>query len=261
MNILYYIEKLFDTYFAYLPRPQPKNTKTNPTFITAHRGAHCSHPLIQENTHDAFERALDLGCYGIEFDIHASADNVLVVNHDPTLKRLWGHDIAINALHFKDIRALVPSLPTLTEVIERYGKRMHLFIEVKAPFDATEALADTLKSLIPCEDYHLLSLEAATLPLLIPFPKESLLLVPMHNNVNQFCKLSLKQHFGGVLAHYFLLRDWQINQLRAAHQLIGVGFVDSKLSLYREINRGIPFLFTNNAADIMNAFNALATAR
>ena len=134
---------------------------------------------------------------------------------------------------------------------------MHLFIELKAPFNAIKALSETLKSLTPCKDYHLLSLEAATLPLLTPFPKESLLLVPVHNNVNQFCKLSMQQHFGGVLAHYFLLRESQINQLRAANQLIGVGFVDSKNSLYREMNRGIPFLFTNNAADIMNALNAL----
>lgn len=261
MNILDYLEKSLDTYFACLPRPQPKITQTNPTYITAHRGAHCKQPLIRENTLAAFERALDLGCYGIEFDIHASADNIIMVNHDLTLKRLWGHDVAINALTFKDIRALVPAIPTLTEVIERYGKRMHLFIELKAPFHAIDVLAETLKTLAPCDDYHLLSLEAETLPLLTPFPKESLLLVPVHHNVSQFCKLSLEQSFGGVLAHYFLLRNKQIKQLRAAHQLIGAGFVDSKRSLYREMNRGIQFLFTNNASVTMAALNALGTAR
>lgn len=261
MNILHYMEKSLDTYFAYFPRPQPNINPSNPIYITAHRGAHGTHPMIQENTHAAFERALQLGCYGIELDIHASADNILVVNHDPTLKRLWGHDVAINALPLKDLRALVPTLPTLAEVIDRYGKRMHLFIELKAPFDATEPLAKALESLTPCEDYHLLSLEAATLPLLSQFPKESQLLVPVHNNVNQFCDLSLQQDFGGILAHYFLLRDRQIHQLKEAQQLIGVGFVDSKFSLYREIKRGIPFLFTNNAANVMKALQALEIDR
>lgn len=35
----------------------------------------------------AIERALDAGATGIELDVHASADGVLVVCHDPTLER------------------------------------------------------------------------------------------------------------------------------------------------------------------------------
>ena len=43
----------------------------------------------------------------------------------------------------------------------------------------------------------------------------------------------------------------KIKRLRKAQQEIGVGFVDSKLSLYREVNRGIEWIFTNQAAKII----------
>lgn len=247
MNILHRIEKLIDTCVAYLPRHRPKIKDVTSIRLVAHRGAHDHGSQIQENTHAAFERALHLGCYGIELDVHTSADGVLVVNHDPTLKRLWGHDVAINTQGFHELRTLVPSLPSLSEVVTKYGKRMHLFIELKAPFTAARELTEALKTLTPCADYHLLCLDETIFPSLTLFPREACLLVPVHNNVNKFCQLSLQKHYGGILGHYLLLNDQQIGRLRAANQLVGVGFVDSKFSLYRELHRGISLLFTNNA--------------
>ena len=257
MNILHRIEKWVDKYFAHLPRRQPTKHAINKAQVIAHRGAHDTALLIQENTHAAFERARVLGCYGIEFDIHATSDGVVVVNHDPTSTRLWGHDVAINTLTFRELRELVPSLPSLADVVTHYGKRMHLFIELKAPFAATYALADTLKDLTPSVDYHLLCLDEQVFPTLTSFPNESLLLVPIHNNVNTFCNLSLEKHYGGVLGHYFLLSNRQVKRLQGANQRVGVGFVDSKFSLYRELNRGINLLFTNNAATVSACLQTL----
>ncbi len=258
--LLHRIEKLIDTYFAHLPRRKPE-TADKSVRLVAHRGAHDHALAIHENTHAAFKRALDLGCEGIEFDIHASKDGVIVVNHDPTLKRLWGHDVAISALRFDELRTLVPQLPSLAEVVTKYGKRMHLFIELKAPFVAVQELANTLKDLTPSKDYHLLCLDEAVLPTLTLFPKESLLLVPVHNNVNQFCKISLQQQYGGILGHYLLLSNRQIKRLVTVNQLAGVGFVDSKLSLYRELNRGINLLFTNNAATVALSLQELRKSK
>lgn len=257
MNILHRIEKIIDSYFAYLPRHKPHKNNSEVRLI-AHRGAH-DHD-IQENTHAAFQRALELGCDGIEFDIHASADGVIVVNHDPTLKRLWGHDVAIKELSFKELRKLAPELPSLQEVVERYGKQMHLFIELKSPFVAIQELADSLQTLMPCEDYYLLCLDDTVLPTLTLFPKPSLLLVPVHNNVRRFCKLSQQNQYGGVLGHYLLFSNRQIQGLKKLNQIAGVGFVDSKFSLYRELNRDIAFLFTNNAANVTACLKKLRSA-
>ncbi|NDH69559.1 MAG: glycerophosphodiester phosphodiesterase [Gammaproteobacteria bacterium] len=79
---MHYSEKLIDLCFASWPRSAPHLTSFNLPHLIAHRGAHDKASFIQENTHHAFERALNLGCYGIELDIHATADGVVVVNHD-----------------------------------------------------------------------------------------------------------------------------------------------------------------------------------
>ncbi|WP_237759234.1 hypothetical protein [Legionella erythra] len=47
-----------------------------------------------------------------------------------------------------------------------------------------------------------------------------------------------------------LLSNKKIKALKAAGQQVGVGFIDSKNSLYRELNRGIRWVFTNRAEHI-----------
>lgn len=257
-TLLHRLEKWVDTCMAHLPRPRPAEANITNARLVAHRGAHDTKLQIIENTHAAFERSVQLGCHGIELDVQTCADNTLVINHDPTLKRLWGHDVAINTVDVQTLHALAPAVPRLSEVVHRYGKRIHLFIELKAPFTNVKELAIALQSLTPCEDYHLISLDATMLPLLATcFPKTGLILVPVHNNVNAFCTLSLEQHYGGVLGHYLLLNNRQIKRLVNANQLIGVGFVDSTFSLYRELNRGLQYLFSNNVAIIADSLQKL----
>ncbi len=115
------------------------------------------------------------------------------------------------------------------------AKKMHLFIEIKTPFTAVKALADVLQNLEPCVDYHLISLDFKIFSTLHLFPKNAFLLVPTHHNVNAYCNLSLEHQYGGVLGHYLLLNNRKIKELKTANQMVGVGFVDSKYSLYREL--------------------------
>ena len=53
-----------------MPRPE----------IIAHRGASRERP---ENTLAAFERAIELGAGGVEFDVHLHPDGALRIHHDP----------------------------------------------------------------------------------------------------------------------------------------------------------------------------------
>ena len=91
--------------------------------LLGHRGARRYAP---ENTLAAFELALDHGCNGIEFDVRCTADACAVVCHDPRFRRL---DVASNtrsSLIEKD-----SCLPVLKDVIEQFGPRAFLYIEVK----------------------------------------------------------------------------------------------------------------------------------
>nr|WP_229680284.1 glycerophosphodiester phosphodiesterase [Saccharopolyspora subtropica] len=53
----------------------------------AHRGWHLGELHDMENSLSAFRRAVAEGYHYIETDVHATADGVVVVNHDPTLER------------------------------------------------------------------------------------------------------------------------------------------------------------------------------
>ncbi|WP_035918566.1 glycerophosphodiester phosphodiesterase [Legionella fairfieldensis] len=260
MTLLAIIERSIDYYFSCLPRQKPAGLRVSEVCLIAHRGAHDKVKRIRENTDAAFARALDLGCWGIEFDVHPTRDNVLMVNHDPTLKRLWNKDIAIRELTFQALRQRVPEIPSLAEVVERYSKKMHLFIELKQSLGraAKDALKNNLQELVPCEDYHLISLNESFFTSLSSFQPEAMLLVAAHNNVRQFCEKSLQKQYGGVLGHYLLLNDSNIRKLQQANQLVGVGQVNSKYGLYRELQRGIQLIFSNNIALLKQCLNELS---
>ncbi|MFA5959609.1 MAG: glycerophosphodiester phosphodiesterase family protein [Tatlockia sp.] len=245
MPVLHLLEKCIDGFIAATPREKPEKSLVDNSCLIAHRGAHDKKSRIIENTDSAFARALSLGCYGIELDVHATKDGVLVVNHDPTLKRLWHKNEAIAELPFKTLRQLTPEIPSLDEVVARYGKKLHLFIELKAPFHAGMQLNDALKPLNASTDYHLLSLDEPLFTELNLFPREVMLLVAVHNNVSRFSTLCLEKNYGGVLGHYLLLTNRKLNELINAQKAVGVGMIDSKFGLYRELNRGMQWLFSN----------------
>jgi glycerophosphoryl diester phosphodiesterase len=126
--------------------PSPSFRLGHRVSIIAHRGASRA---FHENTIRAFERAVELGVDGIELDVHATRDGVLVVHHDPTLKLRQGAprgQVAIASMTADQVAAhLLDSgdhVPTLREVFRLVGERATLFVEVKAPH--AEALVAAL---------------------------------------------------------------------------------------------------------------------
>lgn len=107
--------------------------------IFAHRGANAVAP---ENTVPAFEKALELGVDGIELDVQATADGVLVVLHDFRLERtttgagpLRTHTLAQLAavdagIRFDDAFSGTP-IPTLEQVFDLVGGRCIVNVEIK----------------------------------------------------------------------------------------------------------------------------------
>jgi glycerophosphoryl diester phosphodiesterase len=83
-----------------------------PVEIIAHRGASAEAP---ENSIEAFQRAIDLGCDWIECDVHLSSDGVPVIVHDP----------------IKNLSVSELGLPTLEEVLALDRQGVGLMIELK----------------------------------------------------------------------------------------------------------------------------------
>ncbi|WP_296140358.1 glycerophosphodiester phosphodiesterase family protein [uncultured Tessaracoccus sp.] len=124
------------------------------TEIWAHRGASAVAP---ENTLPAFERAIDAGAVGVEFDVQRTADGHLVVIHDETLARTTGAAGRVVDHTLDELRALDASagdaafagvrIPTLPEVLDLLRpSSLQVNIELKTnreryPGIALEALA------------------------------------------------------------------------------------------------------------------------
>jgi len=108
-------------------------------WIIAHRGASKDRP---ENTLAAFDEALRLGADGIELDVQFSRDEIPVVYHDRTLARAGGGPRRVAGLTFRELRRLDAAarfegavsrnrIPSLEEVLARYGLRTRLLVEIK----------------------------------------------------------------------------------------------------------------------------------
>lgn len=102
----------------------------------AHRGGSTTADLSLENTMQAFQTAVDLGFRYIETDVHATADGVLVVNHDATLQRTAGHPGVIARLAHADLSdvrvAGTQRIPTLDELLSTFPD-VRFNIDAKSP--------------------------------------------------------------------------------------------------------------------------------
>ena len=102
----------------------------------AHRGLHARELGIPENSLPAFARAVEQG-KAIELDLHATADNRLVVLHDFQLKRMTGVPGIVEEWTLEDLRKLRlqgtdAHIPTLDEVLELVNGKVPLLLEIKS---------------------------------------------------------------------------------------------------------------------------------
>jgi glycerophosphoryl diester phosphodiesterase len=57
-----------------------------------------------------------------------------------------------------------------------------------------------------------------------------------------------KRAWGAFCAHYTMMGRRTISQHHSVGQCLGTGFIDSPNILFRELNRGVDWLFSNRAA-------------
>lgn len=109
-----------------------------PPWIAAHRGAE---PRL-ENTIPALLLAIDEGADLLEFDVQATADDVLVLHHDADLARLAGrpdlvvestplHELVALELRHPETPAICGRIPTLAELLAALPGDFPVNIELK----------------------------------------------------------------------------------------------------------------------------------
>jgi glycerophosphoryl diester phosphodiesterase len=107
--------------------------------IIAHRGFSAKYP---ENTLLAFSEAIKADAWMFETDIRLSADNVPMIFHDSTLKRVCGRgegveDLPMSVLSHIDISSYfdpaltTQTIPTLQELLEHIDGQIGVILEIK----------------------------------------------------------------------------------------------------------------------------------
>jgi glycerophosphoryl diester phosphodiesterase len=86
---------------------------------------------VRENTLPSFAAALAAGADGIELDVHATTDGVVVVHHDAQLHG----GVSIARTSWSELRSAAEhariEIPTLASVCDLVGERAELFVEIK----------------------------------------------------------------------------------------------------------------------------------
>jgi len=106
--------------------------KKNTTQVIAHRGA-WKNAGVPENSIAALQHAIELKCWGSEFDVHLSSDSIPFILHDHSIQGI--HIEKTTAAELKKIKlANGEALPTLESYLEA-GKNQtttRLILEIKS---------------------------------------------------------------------------------------------------------------------------------
>lgn len=254
-----------DALMGVIPRPPPSVAQLEHCRLIAHRGVHDHGQTVHENTIAAFEAALEAGAWGIEFDLRWTADDVPVVFHDFSCRRVFGDPTAIAETRFEELRRRIPLLPTLEEIITRFGgARVHLMIEVKRtgqPLTETRhaILRRELGKLAPVLDFHLMSLDLDELSRIAKaglVPPEACVSIA-EINVAATSERTLREGWGAFTGQYVLVSDERIRRHHDAGQWVGTGFPSSISTLSRELRRGVDWVFTNHTHELTRLIPAL----
>jgi glycerophosphoryl diester phosphodiesterase len=236
--------------FRFIPCRRPTRAALIDCKIVSHRGEH-DNRCVRENTFAAFTPAAEAGCWGLEFDVRWTRDLQPVVFHDENAHRVFGIDLVISQLSLAQLQQRIPEIPTLREVVERFGGQQHLMVELKgddleAYAHRAECLREIFATLEPARDYHFLALQAELFEL-VEFAGTRACLPVAEFNIGELSRIASQRDYAGVCAQYLLLNRALISRHHRQGQQLGSGFAASKNGLSREINRGVDWIFTNHA--------------
>jgi glycerophosphoryl diester phosphodiesterase len=259
-----WIERLFlrvaHQFFSKWPQPVPQKKRLKQCKLVSHRGDHDNIRTL-ENTIPAFDRVHEHRVWGIELDVRWTSDLHPVVFHDRDLQRVFGREIEIGKTRLNQLKSDFPQIPSLAEVVDRYGKILHLMVEIKKevypdPEYQNKVLSDIFSNLEPLNDYHFLSLTPEMFGLINMVPSSTFLPIAQRN-IRPLSSLAIRQNYRGITGHYLLVTNRLLKLHQKRNQSVGTGFVNSTLCLFREINRGVDWIFSDNATKLQSICNRI----
>ncbi len=232
--------------------------------VFAHRGANSFAP---ENSLSAFQKAIDMGCNGIELDVRLCASGELVVFHDKSTFRMTGvrgniHKMsypAIKSLRLKNPQGSPEKIPLLREVLMLARNRILINIDVKK------------------DPFHRNDMEEKIVRILAEHRLEENIIISSFNPfiLKKFAVLNPKLHLGYIFrnrssimilnghpvqslhARYHILNPKYIRNLTQRAALIYAWTVDNENLMSELIQKGISGIITNKPELFMKIKNTI----
>ena len=210
--------------------------------LLGHRGVRVN-KSIPENTIAAFDRALEQGCDGFEFDLRATGDGRVVVCHDARADGITISRASALQLH---------ELPEFREVLSRFARRAFLDIEIKMA-GIEEAVLAALRDQPPARGYVVSSF--------LPEVVQKVKALGEHVPVGIICeKASQLKKWRGlpvdyVIAHKALATRELIQQVHDAGRKIFVWTVNDKASTLKFAAWGVDGIIGDDPRRLAQAFS------
>ena len=243
-------QRLADFCFLLVPRRRPAQQALRDCKIISHRGEH-DNKQVRENTMAAFTRVAAAGAWGIELDVRWTRDLQPVVIHDSNTVRVFGINLEVATVCLSELQQQVPEIPTLQDVVDHFGGNLHLMVELKRdelgePTIRSDRLREIFATLDAGKDYHFLALQF-DLFRLVEFAGGQACLPVAELNIREFSRKILISDVAGFCGQYLLISHSLVKRHHQQGQQLGSGFVASRFCLYRELNRGVDWIFTDHA--------------
>ena len=125
----------------------------NHPIVFAHRGANSFAP---ENSIPAFEKAIELGCDGIELDVRLATSGEIFVFHDRNTFRMTGVRSSISRLDYSTLKGMhlfqpqkqEEKIPLLEDVLDLIGKKILINLDVKKELFSRDTLEENLLKML-----------------------------------------------------------------------------------------------------------------
>ena len=230
--------------------------KRGKTLVVAHRGLS---GIETENTCAAFTAAGNRSYYGIETDIHSTADGKFVTIHDGDLKRVAGADIDVENSALSELQNVVlfdkdgsknrtdlriGTLENYISICKKYSK--HCILELKSEFsdDQISQIVDIIRSYDYLDGVTFISFGYDNLlKIRMVLPKQSVQFL-FSNFTDEIVNRVIADKIDVDVAHYALTKDI-VEFLHENGLKVNCWTVDNKKDAERLAYWGVDFITTN----------------
>lgn len=230
-----------------------------PTQIIAHRGAWKEFAL-PENSIASLQKAIELKCFGSEFDVRRTKDGILVVNHDPVY---FGDTIELNTYADLNKNKLSngENLPTLENYFikgTQNNTSTLMICEIKEAVTGSDISQKTTTETIALVEQLGISKKIIYISFGFEIVKTIKRLQPnaivLYLENNKTINEIVNEKINGINFHFSnFISDPQLTTIAKQHNLlIGSWTVNQTDDLNKLVTQGVEFITTNTPAQFLS---------